>query len=374
MIFMVEQTQFGNLIKYAAEYNLSSQILWFMMMRQTYVTGDDDEMWFVVNDRPIRFFRMEYGLITWLEYSDNFPEEVLEVSDFCDRYFQGINKVSVMEVEMKLKELKSVDELLTIERVKMACVYFVSGVLWPLAPVKNPLVDKKNFNLIDDFDAFNKYPWGMIAFKGAIHDLKYDLKKKEVVLSENIGNGKRSNSGTHDMVGFIYPLQILAYKCVCGIGERFAKQREGDNTSLPRICQWISNKLPKKGSPRYIDILNASKSGKKIIRSILSPTDQESTAPYIRNIFIEDFIDSDLSFINSLLLEGKSVYCIRNPALCESKKTLQSKEEDQESKLCLKNKSTRSSKIDSAKKAPAHQAERVDVLGESNIIRQVKAL
>ncbi|XP_073119760.1 uncharacterized protein [Henckelia pumila] len=195
MIFMVEQTQFGNLIKYAAEYNLSSQILWFMMMRQTNVIDDDDEMWFVVNDRPIRFSRMEYGLITGLECSDNFPEEVLEVSDFCDRYFLGRNKVSVMEVEMKLKELKSMDELLTIERVKMACVHFVSGVLWPLAPVKNLLVDKKNFNLIDDFDVFNKYPWGTIAFRGAVCDLKCDLKKKEIALSKKLRNGKCSNSG-----------------------------------------------------------------------------------------------------------------------------------------------------------------------------------
>ncbi|XP_073121184.1 uncharacterized protein [Henckelia pumila] len=187
MNFMVEKTQFGNLIKYAANYNLSSQILWFMVMRQTYVT-DDDEMWFVVNDRPIRFSGMEFALITGLDCSDNFLEEVPKISDFCDRYFQGIDKVSVNEVEMKLKELKSVDELLSIERVKMACLYFVCGVLWPIAPVKNPLVDEKIFSLIDDFDAFNKHPWGTIAFKGAVCDLKCDLKKKEVSLREKVVN------------------------------------------------------------------------------------------------------------------------------------------------------------------------------------------
>ncbi|XP_073137024.1 uncharacterized protein [Henckelia pumila] len=169
MVFMVEKTQFGNLIKYVADYNLSSQILWFLVMRQTYVT-DDDEMWFVVNDRPIRFSIMEYALITGLNCSNSFPEEEVEVSDFCGKYFQGSNKVYVNKVEMKLKELKSMDALLSIERVKMSCFYFVCGVLWPLAPVKNPLVDKKNFSLIDDFDAFNKYHWGTIAFKRAIRD------------------------------------------------------------------------------------------------------------------------------------------------------------------------------------------------------------
>ncbi|XP_073049164.1 uncharacterized protein [Primulina eburnea] len=128
MDFMVENTQFGNLIKYVVDYNLSSQILWFMVMRQVYAK-DDDEMWFVVNDRPVRFSRMEYALITGLDCSDNFPEEIVEVSDFCDKYFQGSDKVSVKEVEMKLKDLKSVDELLSIERVKMACLYFVCGVL-----------------------------------------------------------------------------------------------------------------------------------------------------------------------------------------------------------------------------------------------------
>ncbi|XP_075499007.1 uncharacterized protein LOC142537350 isoform X2 [Primulina tabacum] len=263
MDFMVENTQFGNLIKYDADYNLSSQILWFMVMRQVYAT-DDDEMWFVVNDRPVRFSRIEYALITGLDYSDNFPDEVVEVSDFCDRYFQGSDKVSCEEVEMKLKDLKSVDELLSIERVKMACLYFVCGVLWPIAPVKNHQVDKEIFSLIDDFDVFNKYPWGTIAFKGAVGDLKLDLKKKEVVLSKKAENGKSSNSGTHDMVGFINPLLILAYECVRGIAERFAKQREGDNTSLPRMCKWISNNWSKKRSPRYIDILDASKSGKNV--------------------------------------------------------------------------------------------------------------
>ncbi|XP_073050504.1 uncharacterized protein [Primulina eburnea] len=180
---MVENTQFGNLIKYAVDYNLSSQILWFMVMRQVYAT-EDDEMWFVVNDRPVRFSRMEYALIIGLDCSDNFPEEIVEVSNFCDRYFQGSDKVSVKEVEMKLKDLKSVDELLSIERVKMACLYFVCGVLWPIAPVKNPQVDKEIFCLIDDFDVFNKYPWGTIAFKRVVCDLKLDLKKKEVALSK----------------------------------------------------------------------------------------------------------------------------------------------------------------------------------------------
>ncbi|XP_073049165.1 uncharacterized protein [Primulina eburnea] len=73
------------------------------------------------------------------------------------------------------------------------------------------------------------------------------------------------------MVGFINPLQILAYECIRGIGERFAKQREGDNTSLPRMCQWISNNWSKKGSPRYIDVLDASKSGKKVSHGQLFP-------------------------------------------------------------------------------------------------------
>ncbi|XP_073047557.1 uncharacterized protein [Primulina eburnea] len=327
MDFMVEKTQFGKLIKYAADYNLSSQILWFMVRRQVYAT-DDDEMWFVVNDRPVRFSRMKYALITGLDCSDNFPDEVVEVSNFCDKYFQGSDKVSVKEVEMKLKDLKSVDELLSIERVKMACLYFVCGVLWPIAPVKNPQVDKEIFSLIDYFDVFNKYPCSTISFKGVVCNLKLDLKKKEVVLSKKAENGKFSNSGTHDMVGFINPLQILAYECVRGIGERFAKQREGDNTYLPRMCQWISNNWSKKGSPRYIDILDASKSGKNIVRSILSLTDQESIASYIRNIFIEDSCtDSHLSYINSLLLVGKSVHITKNPTLCESKETIQSKEE-----------------------------------------------
>ncbi|XP_073304180.1 uncharacterized protein [Primulina huaijiensis] len=116
----------------------------------------------------------------------------------------------------------------------------------------------------------------------------------------------------------------------------------------------------------------------QIVRSILSPTDQESIAPYIRNIFIEDSCtDSHLSYINSLLLEGKSVYCTKNPTLCESKETFQSKEEVHERKLCPKNKSKRSSKLCPAKKAlekQSHQVERDDVLGKSDTSGQVKAL
>ncbi|XP_073292625.1 uncharacterized protein [Primulina huaijiensis] len=249
MDFMVENTQFGNLIKYAADYNLSSQILWFMVMRQVYAT-DDDEMWFVLNDRPVRFSRMEYALITELDCSDNFPDEVVEVSDFCDRYFLGSDKVSVKEVEMKLKDLKSVDELSSIERVKMACLYFVCGVLWPIAPVKNPQVYKEIFSLIDDFDVFNKYPWGTIAFKGAV----CDLKKKKVVLSKKTENGKSSNSGTHDMVGFINPLHILAYECVRGIGERERfRNKEKETIHLFHAC---ANGFPTTGQKKDLqDIL-----------------------------------------------------------------------------------------------------------------------
>ncbi|XP_073050403.1 uncharacterized protein [Primulina eburnea] len=144
------------------------------------------------------------------------------------------------------------------------------------------------------------------------------------------------------------------------------------------MCQWISNNWSKKGSPRYIDILDASKSDKKIVMSILSPTDQEYIAPYIRNIFIEySCTDSHFSYINSLLLEEKSVYCTKNPTLCESKETIQSKEEVHERKLCPKNKSKRSCKLCPAKKAlekQSHQFEPDDVIGKSDTSGYVKAL
>lgn len=42
--FIVENIQFGNLIRFAKYYNLASQIIWFMVRKQTYVI-DDDEIW-----------------------------------------------------------------------------------------------------------------------------------------------------------------------------------------------------------------------------------------------------------------------------------------------------------------------------------------
>ncbi|XP_073018489.1 uncharacterized protein [Primulina eburnea] len=276
------------------------------MARQSCKTTSD-ELWMIVNQRPLRFSKMEYALITGLDCSEDFPE-VGETMQFRDRHFCGNENVYIEEVATKLMEMRKTPErTINLEKLKLACLYFGAAVLWPVRQKTVPQVDNMLLSLVEDLDLFNKYPWGTIAYNEVLKSIKRDLTS--IKLKKKKKNEKIVEYGAFTLNGFVHPLQILAYECIPGIAKKFAKRRDRYNMILPRMCGWISNDWHVKSSPKYNEVVQASHEClNRMVISVLTPTELELHASYIANGHFSNS-DPNLSHVLPLLSERQNVYC-----------------------------------------------------------------
>ena len=107
-----------------------------MLLRQC-IIKKDDEMWFLVNSKGLRFGEDEFGLITGLSFGP-IPQHNETSMRIRDVYFNSENKVcndhlekvflSFGEVKKK-KQKKNVDNLKDEDMVKLVLLYFIEHVL-----------------------------------------------------------------------------------------------------------------------------------------------------------------------------------------------------------------------------------------------------
>ncbi|XP_073137846.1 uncharacterized protein [Henckelia pumila] len=264
----------------------------------------------VVRKRPIRFSMLEYGLITGLDCSNNFPM-IVDNMKFYQRHFNGMKQVFLDDVKDRLVEINcEYANNVNLEKVKLACLFFVAGVLWPIRKKKNPPIDLKLMQLVEDLENFNKYPWGTVAFKEVLRSLRKNMSEKEKELIKSKKSKKCARGASYNLSGFLQPLQILAYECIPGIASTFAKLKEGNDLQLPRMCRWMTNKWNKKAAPTHVKIVAAANSSEKDIIGMLTPTaDELFSSYYINGEFKDSSPDAVVEKIVELMLQGKAVYC-----------------------------------------------------------------
>ncbi|KZV49693.1 hypothetical protein F511_23650 [Dorcoceras hygrometricum] len=126
---MVQDGQFGNLIRYASDYINSNQLLWFLMRRQVVDCGT--EFWMVIHKRMLRFSLLEYGLITGFNCStsySNIPGE----DGFRRSHFPWMSTVTLVDVRALIDEFEGeIGVEVDVEKIKLASLYFASAVLGP---------------------------------------------------------------------------------------------------------------------------------------------------------------------------------------------------------------------------------------------------
>lgn len=78
--------------------------------------------------------------------------------DFQLRYFSGKSIIYLSYIENRLIEIanKAVD--VSIEKMKIACLLFVIGVLGPQRSKEDFMVNSMLVRLVEDFDSCNKHP------------------------------------------------------------------------------------------------------------------------------------------------------------------------------------------------------------------------
>lgn len=107
--------------------------MWMLLLRRVKCRRGN-EIWFVVNGKPIRFSLLKYALISGLRCSD-YPtgvEEQAKSQDFRNKHFPQHTTVTIGDLERKLKEMctkkkrkrsQSVSGDVNMEKIKMAMLY-----------------------------------------------------------------------------------------------------------------------------------------------------------------------------------------------------------------------------------------------------------
>ncbi|XVF44570.1 hypothetical protein PTKIN_Ptkin02bG0135600 [Pterospermum kingtungense] len=90
------------------------------------------------------------------------------------------------------------------------------------------------WELVDNRDAWDKFPWGKYVFQMTLHYLNK-------IQSPPPRSQKSVNKINYNFYGFPITLQVWAYEAIKELGDEFSDSYNGDDF-LPRFCRW---KLPK---------------------------------------------------------------------------------------------------------------------------------
>jgi len=159
----IRNSQFGPLLDVASHYQCYAQIIWVMMLHQADV-DTETEMWFVVNKKPIRFSLEEYMRITGL-YSHDYPEDKDWVSitrengkEFQEKHFRNKLIVASDDVSLWLQELESLADGLNKEKLKLAMLLYIGGILITGDNKRTSPIDLVFFGIASNLVRCNAFP------------------------------------------------------------------------------------------------------------------------------------------------------------------------------------------------------------------------
>ncbi|CAL8133870.1 unnamed protein product [Prunus armeniaca] len=286
---------FGHLLN-IDKIQFSGQIVHGVVLRR--VAGqcvkDLDGLSFLIGCDVAKFTRQDFCLISGLRFGE-VPEVSSGESDeirLQERYFidEGITCNALEEAFLRCTEGDDV--------YKLALVYFAELVV--LGRDKHLNINLNYLTLVEDLDAFNRYPWGSVSFDKT-QDSLFSAPTKYVKSFENEegrGKGKSKVTGTrrrnekgkkdnHGEVqrggwsfkGFTYAFQIWVYELIPRMSNlNYCKVV--DPTALPRILRWRTTM----SVPEMRKLNNYFFQSKESIQlRALCPSEEEMRQPYWRS-------------------------------------------------------------------------------------------
>lgn len=169
---------------------------------------------FLVGNKLIQFTKQQFCLITGLRFG-NLPLIQNPTNENCaskNKYFRENKTVSLWELEKAFKACTDNEDL-----VKLGFVYFVVFVL--LGTTKNVNMDMRYLKLVEDLDAFEKYPWGAVSYAKTHESLSralYADYHRVKVPQETQKKVETTTSGTiseYHIKGFGFSFQV-SHQCL----------------------------------------------------------------------------------------------------------------------------------------------------------------
>ncbi|KAI5350438.1 hypothetical protein L3X38_003329 [Prunus dulcis] len=283
---------FGHLLN-IDKIQFSGQIVHGVVLRRVAGQGvkDLDGLSFLLGCDVAQFTRQDFCLITGLRFGE-VPEVSSGESDeirLQKRYFidEGITCNALEEAFLRCTEEDDI--------YKLALVYFTELVV--LGRDKHLNINLNYLTLVEDLDAFNRYPWGSVSFDKT-QDSLFSAPTKYVKSFENeegrgkgkskvTGTSRRNEKGKKDkhgetqrsgwsFKGFTYAFQIWVCELIPRM-EDLNYCKVVDPTAVPRILRWRTTT----SVPEMRKLNNYFFQSKESVQlRALCPSEEEMRQPY----------------------------------------------------------------------------------------------
>ncbi|KAL2466865.1 Ulp1 protease family protein [Abeliophyllum distichum] len=262
---MFETSCFGPLLK-LRKLKLASQLVHQLLMRS--IKTKKEEAWFKIGNKRARFGLQEFVLVTSLNAtsSENVENsggaDCRIVKDHFKKSEENIMKGDVYEAFKRCKRNQT-------DKYKLGLIIISTYVL--LAMEEKTLIELWWFELVDDLDRFDKYPWGKMSYDYTIRILKRDMGDK---LRNSLKEGE--SRCRYSLHGFPLAIMIWAFEAIPNLGKKFAKKC---CDGIPRMLGW---EQPKRlTSSKVVNILESKELE---VNSTLIPTEVELEEVYWKEL------------------------------------------------------------------------------------------
>ncbi|KAI5348827.1 hypothetical protein L3X38_001714 [Prunus dulcis] len=248
---------FGHLLN-IDNIQFSGQIVHGVVLRRVAGQGvkDLDGLSFLLGCDVAQFTRQDFCLITGLRFGE-VPEVSSGESDeirLQKRYFidEGITCNALEEAFLRCTEEDDI--------YKLALVYFAELVV--LGRDKHLNINLNYLTLVEDLDAFNRYPWGSVSFDKTQDSLFFAPTKYVKSFENEEGRGKGKS-------------KIWVYELIPRMDLNYCKVV--DPTAVPRILRWRTTT----SVPEMRKLNNYFFQSKESVQlRALCPSEEEMRQPY----------------------------------------------------------------------------------------------
>ncbi|KAK0596224.1 hypothetical protein LWI29_013836 [Acer saccharum] len=212
---MFKATCFGHFLD-VSDMVLSGQFCHHILLRACHVKNTDDNassLWYHIGNGFIRFSLVEFYLVsglTFTEYSKTTSELFKQKNSRLRRiYFQG-SKVKVKMIVDWFWNLGPNNKITDDDVVKLALILFFEMTL--VGKDDRTTILYWALELVDDLEAFNKFPWGSFIYARTFNSLstclhscddKFKIKFTDDKLEENKDGPVRWKGEKYNVYGFL---------------------------------------------------------------------------------------------------------------------------------------------------------------------------
>ncbi|KAK3229256.1 hypothetical protein Dsin_001137 [Dipteronia sinensis] len=152
---------FGHFLRIDRGMKFSGSVVHRLLLRELHHDGPQDEMRFMLGTRSVRFSKVEFCLITGLKFGvipDTTRYKMVQ-NGIQQRYFNGAADVDYEQLRAVLR-IGVFEE--QYDAVKLCLLYMLNWILMGLD--EREKVPLWQIRLVEDFDAFDAFPWGAHVF------------------------------------------------------------------------------------------------------------------------------------------------------------------------------------------------------------------